>query len=1029
MSKTTTVNRKFLVEQVKLMLQEIGPQDVGPGSGVNQEDGDYVGRIGDTLSGTAAEIGKDMRIYLDRIKKTDWYRKISGEQKYTNIAMSPGLMKKAENSFPIKIDDYTFYEIMFLAVFEPDVGGISISDGPEPSNAEFSFSWRADVESLLTKYKELFKEYRGTYSGGDGAGESSYDDQEIYSNYLKEIENSPLSNFQRPQARTYPGKGESNEQLLFYPFYAPEPDTQEENIQSWDQFRKYFLDRVDKTNNLMKKLKRAASKEKSFLKRKKEAIDWFLISSSIATIPASFGAAYIAAEAAIGWKTFAVLEILATELSAAAVDRLTPGTSAISNLAQDIEDFATKNEEQTGALVAKLYDIIQKENLTPEDKSNVVKLYGQISNSYKENFTNIFRNDRPNEYQESYIPALGENNKIPETIDDITPEKIEDIKQEIKVVLQLNKSLLQATTLVPKMKDKTSRRGPMYMSLQEDLGDEALKVAKDVGAKALDVGMDVGKKAIDAVSDTYKKYTSDNPIQTLFNWEEDQFKYNSKRMREKLVQQKGYYEDKGYQESIINREYQYGPDRIRKLSQLKPGIENAIGFIYRVQCQGIFDGSHSIIKYGPYLGVLKGSTGDNQTTNILGIKKLDATLPNRTKDNKQSLVAEINRIIDFTKQVKVEGTKDNIIEEYKSFMVVLLEEMKDSLNSNGESLIVANEALRNLVNNTLKESKTETKKTLIDSRELKKIVAEVMNSNLTEQANRISCAKAGKQYDSKTNSCMTLQSYEFGSGTGGTGDGTGAGIKGKGKGNKKGTGTGTGGGAGDGTGSGPQTGQTGRGDKKTKEDEYKQTSKSREDEDIFDDGETGSEPVSEPTPTIKPKLDTKKPKSKPTPEPTPEPEPDEEPSPKPKDEDWPDLKKDYPLPNEDESEPEPEPEPSVEDGDGDSQITIPGNTKIRVVIDLKRSSVNPGELVVSTSYEWLQKPSEEGSDSQLMAAVEEEDASGAKKHYTSARNARVINKPKSQYSMKEEDFSRIAGTAGSSGKTNEAIVFDRGAEL
>jgi hypothetical protein len=31
--------------------------------------------------------------------------------------------------------------------------------------------------------------------------------------------------------------------------------------------------------------------------------------------------------------------------------------------------------------------------------------------------------------------------------------------------------------------------------------------------------------------------------------------------------------------------------------------------------------------------------------------------------------------------------------------------------------------------------------------------------------------------------------------------------------------------------------------------------------------------------------------------------------------------------------------------------------------------------------------------------------------------------------MKEEDFSRIAGTAGSSGKTNEAIVFDRGAEL
>ena len=829
MSKTTTVNRKFLVEQVKLMLQEIGPQDLGPGSAVNQEDGDYVGRLGDALSGTATEIGKDMRIYLDRIKKTDWYRKISGEQRYTNIATSPDLMRKAENSFPIKIKDYTFYELMFLSVFDLDISGISVKSpsGPGTSSSQVAFDWRPDVKSLLTKYKDLFQENTENRS-------------ETYNSYLKEVNDSPISNFQRPQARIYPGGDTTNEQLLFYPFYAPDNDA-ERRIQSWDDFKKYFKNRIDVTNNLIEKLKKAASKEKSFLKRKEQAIEWFLIGTAVASIPASFAKAAVAAEASMGVIMYEALQIFVFEIAAAqTLERFSPGGNSI---AKDIEDFATKNEQQVGALVKKLSEIIQKENLNPEDKSKIVKLYQQINNAYKENYT-ILTEKAIDILPGIHIQNLTDNDKVPQTIDDITPEKIDDIMQEINIILELNKKFLQATTLVPKTKDPDEDELPNMM-LQEDLGD----VAKDIGKKALDVGMDVGKKAIDAVSDTYKKYTSDNPIQTLFNWEEDQFKYNSKRMREKLVQQKGYYEDKGYQESIINREYQYGPDRIRKLSQLKPGIENAIGFIYRVQCQGIFDGSHSIIKYGPYLGVLKGSTGDNQTTNILGVKKLDATLPNRTKANKQSLISEINRIIDFTKDVKIEGTKDNIVEEYKSFMVVLLEEMKDSLNSNGETLIVANEAMRNLVNNTLKESKIETKKTLIDSRELKKIVVEVMNSNLTEQANRISCVKAGKQYDPKTNSCGELQKYGFGSGTGGTGAGTGAGNEGEGRGNRKGTGTGTGAGSGDGTGGGSDTGEKGRSNKISKEDEYKQTKKVTMDaEDEFDDSKESPEPTPEPEP-------------------------------------------------------------------------------------------------------------------------------------------------------------------------------------
>ena len=180
MSKTTIVNRKFLVEQVKLMLQE-KPESITPDIGDFFSDmSDAASFAGDILSGTAAEIGKDMRIYLDRIKKEDWYQVISREKKYTNIAISPGLMKKVENSFPIKLENYTSYELMFLAVFEPDVGGTSVPDGSGVSNAEFAFNWRPDVESLLTKYKESFEKYRGTYRGGDGAAESFHGDKVIY---------------------------------------------------------------------------------------------------------------------------------------------------------------------------------------------------------------------------------------------------------------------------------------------------------------------------------------------------------------------------------------------------------------------------------------------------------------------------------------------------------------------------------------------------------------------------------------------------------------------------------------------------------------------------------------------------------------------------------------------------------------------------------------------------------------------------------------------------------------------------------
>lgn len=114
MSKITIANRKFLEEQVKSVLQEMGPQDVGPGTAVSQENGDYINRLRKKISNTNKSLDTMLKsVYRDverRFFKNNITQAISQrDDKLKNIEEIKMFLSTFQDSkfFGAKIGEWT----------------------------------------------------------------------------------------------------------------------------------------------------------------------------------------------------------------------------------------------------------------------------------------------------------------------------------------------------------------------------------------------------------------------------------------------------------------------------------------------------------------------------------------------------------------------------------------------------------------------------------------------------------------------------------------------------------------------------------------------------------------------------------------------------------------------------------------------------------------------------------------------------------------------------------------------------------
>ncbi len=157
MSKITIVNRKFLEEQVKLMLQEIGMQDVGPGSAVNQEDGDYVGRL--------LDIGPS--ILKDILETPVWLSTIGDRALFSGGSRSRQALFKSDAPDDIKY---------FFNIYEVDrEEKLRLSDiNRENFIVSRDLLKVLDRVSGLSDLKDIYEELKDFYSDGFfGAGDIS----------------------------------------------------------------------------------------------------------------------------------------------------------------------------------------------------------------------------------------------------------------------------------------------------------------------------------------------------------------------------------------------------------------------------------------------------------------------------------------------------------------------------------------------------------------------------------------------------------------------------------------------------------------------------------------------------------------------------------------------------------------------------------------------------------------------------------------------------------------------------------------